>query len=140
MENYSYWFLLALTLLGVEMATGTFYLLVLSVATTVGGVAAWSGMATVWQLTLCAIGAMVGIILLRFWKSTQVKVDSSGSMDIGQQVKVLNWHEDGSARVMYRGAEWDAQMESPDVPRSGILYIAALRGATLVLTHRKLQS
>ena len=40
MAVYIYWFLLALVLLGLEMATGTFYLLVLSLAMAIGGFAA----------------------------------------------------------------------------------------------------
>ncbi|MEI7843898.1 MAG: NfeD family protein [Gallionellaceae bacterium] len=138
MENYIYWFLLALILLGVEMVTGTFYLLVLAIAAGIGGLVAWMGVGTAWQLALSAAGAIAGIALLRKWKSAQLKEDASDSMDIGQPVKVLSWREDGSARVLYRGAEWDAQLESADMPREGVLYIAAMHGSGLVLTHRNL--
>ena len=44
MAIYVYWFLLALVLLGLELATGTFYLLMLSIAMAVGGVAALFGL------------------------------------------------------------------------------------------------
>ncbi len=138
MENYIYWFLLALVLLGVEMVTGTFYLLVLAIAAGIGGLVAWLGLGSIWQLSLSAISAIAGIIILRNWRSTQLKEEASDSMDIGQPVKVLSWHEDGSARVLYRGAEWDAQLESPEMPREGVLYISAMHGAGLVLSHRHL--
>ena len=54
MEIYVYWFLLALVLIGLEMVTGTFYLLVLSIAMAVGGLAALLGAGMVWQLVLGA--------------------------------------------------------------------------------------
>jgi membrane protein implicated in regulation of membrane protease activity len=139
MEDYVYWFLLSLLLIGVEMTTGTFYLLVLSIASAIGGFAAWIGMSSAVQLTLCAIGAMFGILLLRRWKSLQIPQNSSDSMDVGQVVKVLHWREDGSARVLYRGAEWDAELEFSEMPRDEALYIVAVRGARLILVNRKSQ-
>jgi membrane protein implicated in regulation of membrane protease activity len=138
-DIYVYWFSLALLLLGLEMATGTFYLLVLSAATAVGGLAALLSVGLAWQLMLCAVGAVMGIVLLRRWRRSQINDLASDSMDIGQPVKILKWHADGSARVFYRGAEWDAEPESADMPREGMFYIASVRGASLVLTHRKSQ-
>ncbi len=137
MENYSYWLLLALVLLGLEMATGTFYLLMLSIAMAAGGVAAMLALSVVWQLIFCAFAVMSGTLVLRRWKKGQVDEVAGASLDVGQPVQVLMWHENGSARVMYRGAEWDAEPESADMPRDGTFYIKAVRGSSLILTHRK---
>lgn len=139
MEIYIYWFLLALVLVGLEMVTGTFYLLVVAIAMAVGGVAALLGMGIVWQLVLSAVTGIAGTIMLRRWKSTQSSDTSNASLDIGLPVKVIKWNEDGTARVFYRGAEWDAELESADTQREGTLYIAEVRGSALVLTHRKQQ-
>lgn len=139
MEIYIYWFLLALILVGLEMVTGTFYLLVVAIAMAVGGVAALLGMGMVWQLVLSAVTGIAGTIVLRRWKSTRSSDTSNASLDIGLPVKVIKWNEDGTARVFYRGAEWDAELESADTPREGTLYIAEVRGSALVLTHRKQQ-
>ncbi len=137
MEHYIYWFLLALVLLGLEMVTGTFYLLMVAVAMAVAGLAAVLGASMVWQLTLCAVAVIAGTIVLRRWKGTRPSESASASFDVGQPVKVLRWNDDGSARVFYRGAEWDAELESPDTARDGTLYIATVRGSTLILTPRK---
>ena len=139
MEIYVYWFLLALVLLGLEMATGTFYLLVVSMAMGVGGIAALLAASTVWQMVFCALTVIAGTIILRRWKSAQESEVDSASLDIGQPVQVIKWHENGGARVSYRGAEWDAEIESADMPRDGTLYIAAVHGSSLVLTDRKPQ-
>ena len=139
MEIYIYWFLLALVLLGLEMVTGTFYLLVLAIALAVGGLTALFTTGIVWQLVLSALTGVAGIIILRRWKSAQASEAPNASLDVGQPVKVLKWNDDGTARVNYRGAEWDAELESADIPRDATLYIAAVRGSGLVLTRRKQQ-
>ncbi len=139
MEIYIYWFLLALVLLGLEMVTGTFYLLVVSIAMAVAGFVAYRGGSFIWQLMLCALTVIAGVFVLRYWKSGQVRHQTSASLDIGQSVQVLKWHDNGSARVFYRGAEWDAQLESTEMPREAQLYITAIRGSILILTNRKPQ-
>ena len=139
MEIYNYWFLLAIILAGLEMVTGTFYLLVVAIAMAVGGVTALLGAGMAWQLVLGAVTGFAGTIILRRWKSTQTSQAPDNNFDIGQAVKVLKWNDNGGARVNYRGAEWDAELESADTPREGTLYIAAVRGSALVLTHRKQQ-
>lgn len=137
MEVYSYWLLLALVLLGLEMATGTFYLLMLSIAMAAGGLAAMLALSVVWQLIFCAFAVISGTFILRRWKKGQVNEVAGASLDVGQPVEVLTWHENGSLRVMYRGAEWDAVPEPADTPRDATFYIKALRGSSLVLTRHK---
>lgn len=137
MEIYSYWLMLALVLLGLEMATGTFYMLVVSVAAAVAGLAALMHAGMEIQLMLCALVVIGGTIALRSWKKTQIDDQSNASLDVGQAVQVLAWHDNGSARVVYRGAEWDAEPESADMPHDGECYIKQMHGSTLVLTHRK---
>lgn len=139
MEIYIYWFVLALVLLGLEMMTGTFYLLMVAIAMAVGGLAALLGADVTWQLTLSALMVVAGTIILRRWKSAHTGETSNASLDIGQAVRVIKWNDNGSIRVFYRGAEWDAEPESADTPRDETLYIAAVRGSGLVLTHHKSQ-
>lgn len=137
MEIYIYWFLIALVLVGLEMATGTFYLLMIAIAMAAGGLVALLGATLRWQLMVSALMVIAGTIVLRRWKSGQVEEVVSASLDIGQPVRVIKWNDNGSARVLYRGAEWDAEPESADTPREETLYIAAVRGSGLVLTHLK---
>lgn len=139
MEIYAYWFLLALILIGLEMATGTFYLLMIAIAMAAGGLAALLGAGISWQLVLCALMVVAGTVILRRWKSSRPRETTDAGLDIGQPVKVLKWNDDGTARVQYRGAEWDATAESAEAPHDGLFYIKAVRGSSLVLTHRKPQ-
>jgi len=137
METYVYWILLALVLVGLEIVTGTFYLLVIGIALAVGGAAAALGLALVWQFVFSAVTGVVGTVMLRRWKSSQASKSPEVGLDIGLPVKVIKWNDDGSARVHYRGAEWDAELESNDTPREGTLYIKSVHGSGLVLTHHK---
>ena len=137
MAIYTYWFLLALILLGLEMATGTFYLLMLSIAMAMGGLSALFSTSMTWQLTLCALTVIAGTLVLRRWKNSQPSEVTGTSLDVGQPVQLLTWLDNGTARVSYRGAEWDAEPESADMPRDGAYYIKELRGSSLILTHRK---
>lgn len=137
METYVYWILLALVLVGLEIVTGTFYLLVIGIALAVGGAAAALGLVLVWQFVFSAVTGVVGTVMLRRWKSSQASKSPEVGLDIGLPVKVIKWNDDGSARVLYRGAEWDAELESADTPREGTLYIKAVHGSGLVLTNHK---
>lgn len=137
MALYIYWFLLALVLLGLEMATGTFYLLMLSIAMAAGGLAALLGADMVWQFVLCAVAVIAGAIILRRWKGGHAQGNVTSNLDAGQPVKILNWRDEANARVFYRGAEWDAELESPKSGHEGVFYIKSIRGSVLVLTHHK---
>jgi hypothetical protein len=54
-------------------------------------------------------------------------------LDIGGRVHVARWQADGSARVVYRGTEWDARLAGggPAVP--GEHLIRAMEGSRLLL-------
>jgi membrane protein implicated in regulation of membrane protease activity len=132
MENYILWFLLAFGLLVLEMATGTFYMMMLAVAFGAGGLSALAGLSLSVQMTLGALVSVAGIFVLRSKKTTS----SEQNLDVGETVQVIIWHDDGTARVRYRGAEWDAVPESVDMPRVGVFYIKEIQGSKLLLSCR----
>ncbi len=137
MQPYVFWFVVAAGLMVAEMFTGTFYMLVLSLAMCVGSLSALLGMNEVQQLTLTALAGIFGIIGLSNWKKKRAAVPDRVRTDIGQMVQVSLWREDGSLRVRYRGAEWNAELETPDTSHEVALYIKAMRGSTLILTAQK---
>ncbi len=140
MALYAVWFIMALVLLGLEMTTGTFYMLVVAAALAIGGVAALLGLEPHVQLAIAAVAGIVGIVVLnRIRKARPAQAPGIG-MDIGQPVRVVSWNADGTARVHYRGAEWDAEPESSDTPHDATLYIKALHGSKLILTQHKPKS
>ena len=139
MAAYIIWFLLALILLAAEMATGTFYLLVLAIALATSGIAALFDWPLPMQITLGAVVGMAGTIILRRSKITRPESAQNQNLDIGQPVRILHWREDGTLRVIYRGAEWDAEVIAADTRRDQPLFIESMRGSTLILSQKKPQ-
>lgn len=133
MQAYLWWWILAAVLVGVELTSGTFYLLVYGVAAAAAGLAAWLGAGLVAQLLTAGVIAALGTLALRHWKRSTAHPESSvQDMDIGQAVQVESW-QGGRGQVKYRGALWDAEAESASVDSTRPLIIRAVRGNTLVL-------
>lgn len=139
MAPYISWFLLALGLLAAEMFSGTFYMLVLSVAAAVGGLCALLGVNEPGQLTLAGLSGIAGIVLLRRWRMGRPAAVDNANPDIGNTVRVVAWRDDGTARVLYRGAEWNAEPESAETPHANTLYIKSMHGSMLILSQHKPQ-
>lgn len=138
MPIYAYWFVLAFAFIAVEIFTGTFYFLMFAIAAVLAGVAAALGLGVALQYSIAAVAAVAGTLALHHLKRSRKREPDAG-LDVGQSVKVLSWNADGTARVYYRGAEWDAEPESADTPREGTFYIKAMRGSRLILTALKPQ-
>lgn len=132
--------LAALALIG-ELATGTFYLLLVALGLAAGGVAAWFSAALEWQLVACGIVLLLGLLVLRKTRVLKKReVDSARNadvnLDIGQTVSVEAWSDQGTARVWYRGAHWQAELAQGQAPVAGEQTITEMRGSILVLTPK----
>lgn len=133
-----YWFgLAALALIG-EIFSGTFYLLLVAVAFVVAGGVAALDMGLAAQLVVCAIIIVLGALALRRAGVLKTREDASANadvnLDIGQEVNIAAWEADGTARVWYRGAHWEARAQSGYAPRqTGPHRIIAVRGNQLIL-------
>jgi membrane protein implicated in regulation of membrane protease activity len=133
MQIYLWWWILAVVLVGLELTTGTFYLLVYGLAAAAAGVAAWLGAGTVAQFITAAVIAAAGTVALRHWKRSTEHTDvEAQDLDIGRSVQVESW-DGGRGMVNYRGAVWEAEAESPHVDTARPLYIRAVRGNILIL-------
>ena len=128
------WWIAAAILVGVEMMTGTFYLLVVALACVAGGATAALGFETGWQWGVAALVEVIGTLAVTRWRRTHASAPKlSSNLDIGGRVSVLQWNEDGSARVSYRGTQWDAVLDSVATPRREQMMIVEMRGSQLVL-------
>jgi membrane protein implicated in regulation of membrane protease activity len=109
------WAILGLTLVIVELLSGTFYLLMLGLAAFGAALAAWLGQP----------------------KNTTAQMPS---VDAGQPASFDSWVDQGArrARVRYRGTQWDALVEGEAMPEAGApLYVIATHGNTLKVTDRR---
>ena len=134
MALYYLWWIAAAILVGVEMMTGTFYLLIVAFACVAGGLVAYTGFDASWQWGVAAVIEVIGTAAVVLWKkkyATQPRL--SNNLDVGQQVSVLEWRDNDTARVSYRGTQWDAVLDSPATPKREHMVIMGMRGAQLVL-------
>ena len=137
MGGYWVWWIAAAVLVGAELVTGTFYLLVVGVAAALGGVAAWLGAGVPLQFLMAAGCVVVLTIAAHQWRLRRAPQSPQVALDVGQAVRVQTWNADGTARVDYRGTQWDAELASPETPHAETLYIIATRGSVLVLSDRR---
>lgn len=131
------WLGAAALFLLMEMATGTFYLLLVALGFAASGAAAYLGTTPVIQLVSGMVVALLGLALLhRYRKSkgyTATESDADVVPDIGKRVMVDAWNAHRAAKVFYRGANWTALLDEGEPMLSGEHYIHAVRGLTLIL-------
>ena len=108
-EQTTIWWVLAGLLVAVELATGTFYLLMLAIGMVAGAVAAHLGLPIVGQIVAAAVVGG-GAVVLQYWrgkkqlKAAPANANRDVHIDIGEMVTVEAWAPDGTTTVKYRGA------------------------------------
>jgi len=135
--TYWMWWVLAVVLVGAELFTGTFYLLAAGAAFALGGVVAWLGGSPSMQMLASGVLAVAGTIAAHQWRKLHAMPPPQTGLDVGQEVQVLAWHDNGTARVNYRGTQWDAEIAAPSAARAQTMYIVDTRGSTLVIAADK---
>ncbi|MBY0240787.1 MAG: NfeD family protein [Burkholderiaceae bacterium] len=137
MSDWSFWLWAAGVTVVLELLTGTFYLLMIAIGLAAGALAAVAGGALVAQTLVAAVVGVLATGLL--WRSkagrpqtVDAAIDPNVNMDIGQTVKVADW-QNGTARVMYRGALWDVELAAGSPPAAGVYTIREVRGSRLIV-------
>jgi len=137
MEAWMMWFILAGVVLGLEILTGTFYLIMISIGMAAAGIAALCGANSNLQAVIAAVVWIVATLILRktrFGKPRHVQSekDPNVNIDIGQTIKVDNWTSERTARAMYRGAMWDVELIHGDAV-AGTFVIREVRASRLLV-------
>jgi membrane protein implicated in regulation of membrane protease activity len=132
------WWLLAGVLVAAELATGSFYLLMLALGAAAGALAAHSGLGATAQVALAAVlggGATAGWHFKRYSRPQSAPSPSNRDMllDVGQTVHVPAWEQGRLTHVHYRGASWAARYEGPGEPAPGEHIIVSVHGSELHL-------
>jgi membrane protein implicated in regulation of membrane protease activity len=140
MSGWVWWFVLAFVLLIAELMTGTFFLLMVALAFAAAGVASVLDASFVVQLLVAAIIGFGGALWLRKTRFGRLKHDPADAMqniDIGQSVEVTEWTPRRTARVSYRGAQWDVELAPGEEPVAGEFVIKALQANRLIVARRR---
>ena len=137
MTDYWLWWVAAALLVGLELLIGTFYLLAVGIAFVAGGIAAWMGASAPMQMLVGGALAVIAVIVAHQWRKARGVPAPQPPLDRGQTVRVGRWNPDGTARVDYRGTQWDAELAPGHVTRADTMYIVDTRGSTLVLSDQR---
>ena len=142
MSPSTWWWIATALTVAAELASGTFYLLMVAGGLAAGAVSAHLGAPLAGQLLAAAL---VGGGAVALWTRQRQRrpapppaaSDPDQHLDLGQPVHVSHWRGDGTARVHYRGTEWTARWQATDAaplpPGPGTFTIRALRGNQLVV-------
>lgn len=132
------WWIAAGLVVAAELASGTFYLLMIALGLAAAAVAAHAGTAVSAQIVVAALvagGATAAWHWHRFRQphSAPARTNRDVNLDIGEHVKVAAWAEDRTARVQYRGSTWTARLAPGAPPAPGMHRVEAVEGNWLVL-------
>lgn len=141
MSAATVWWVIAGIAVAVELATGTFYLLMMALGFAAAAIAAHAGVATPGQIIAASLVGG-GATALWHWRrfrnprSAPAAINRDVNLDIGARVQVTQWAADGTARVQYRGAGWPARLAPGAAPAAGEHEVVAVEGNWLVLAPR----
>ena len=138
MAESTIWWLLVGTAVAVELATGTFYLLMLAIGLAAGALAAHVGAPLAAQLIAAAVvggGAVAGWHLKRGKRPDEpiASANRDVNLDIGEVVQIDAWNRDGTASVKYRGANWTVIPVEGAIPVTGPHRVREVVGNRLVV-------
>ncbi|MBI2748472.1 MAG: NfeD family protein [Burkholderiales bacterium] len=138
MADSTIWWLLAGTAVGIELVTGTFYLLMLSIGLGAAAVAAHLGAGTVVQLVVAAVVGAGTVLGWRSYRKTQpvaapASANRDVNLDIGETVQVDAWNPDGTASVKYRGSQWAVSSVAGAPLNTGSHRVVEVVGSRLVV-------
>jgi membrane protein implicated in regulation of membrane protease activity len=142
MADSTLWWLAAGALIAAELATGTFYLLMIAAGLACAALAAHFGLASTGQWMVAALTGSGSILIWRFVKKSRPPSNPASSnpdvnLDIGETVHVTTFRDDGTCTVYYRGAQWDAALASGDTAQAGPYNIVEVVGSRLILKPAK---
>ncbi len=132
------WWVLAGVAVAIELATGTFYLLMLALGLAAGAIASHLGFSGPLQVVAAAVVGGGATVLWHWRRAREVPSLPAASnrdvnLDIGERVFVQEWSANRTARVQYRGSPWEARL-APGAPAvSGEHLVSAVEGNWLVL-------
>jgi membrane protein implicated in regulation of membrane protease activity len=134
----TWWWVATGVLVAAELATGTFYLLMLALGAAAAAIAAHLGGAFNGQLLAAALiggGAVAGWHVKRRGEPAAPPASENRdvNLDIGETVHVAAWDAEGAAQVSYRGANWSVRYAGNGTPQPGAHVIRAVDGNRLLL-------
>ncbi len=143
---FIWWLCLAIILIIAEVITTTVYLLFLSITCFIAAALAWFNLSFITQILSAGILSLTSIYVINNYKKKhknrqlngKLVKDDINNFDIGQVVAVNQWNGN-SAKVLYKGAYWQAQYKSTEkypIPQNGEHIIVDMQANMLLLEYK----
>lgn len=138
MAESTMWWVLAGAFVAIELISGTFYLLMLSLGLVAAAIAAHLGATITVQLMVAATVSSCFVVAWRVYKrktlpTEDIATQHEVNLDVGETVQVLAWEPDGTSSVKYRGAQWRVALTPGASPAPGNYRIVEVQGSRLVV-------
>jgi membrane protein implicated in regulation of membrane protease activity len=132
------WWIAAGVLVAGELASGTFYVLMIATGCVAAALAAHAGAGPTPQMLVAGLVSGGAVAGWHVWRRRTAAAAAPASnrdinLDVGERVHVDAWNADGTARIRYRGAEWNARFVGAGAPEPGAHVIAEMRHNELAL-------
>jgi membrane protein implicated in regulation of membrane protease activity len=132
------WWIATGLLVAGELASGTFFLLMIAIGCAAAALAGHAGASFVVQVIVAAV---VGGGAVAAWRRQRRRAvapvapaaNPDLNLDVGERVHVDAWNADGTARVHYRGSAWNARFVGEGAPQPGAHVIDEVRHNELAL-------
>ncbi len=139
MAHSTLWWLLAGAAIGIELVTGTFYLLMVALGLAAGAIAANFGLEFSTQMVVAAVTSAGTVTAWRYYRknvqpaSPPASANRDVNLDIGETVQVDAWNPDGTSHVKYRGANWAVSSASGSPLTAGAHQVVEVVGSRLIV-------
>lgn len=138
MDSSTLWWIAAGVLVAAELASGTFYLLMLALGMAGGAIAAHMGAGTNAQMAAAAVLGGGAVAVWYFIRRRQppdgpASANRDINLDIGGTIQVEAWSVDRTASVSYRGAQWTAELAAQAPAAAGGHRIVEVVGSRLIV-------
>ena len=138
MTQSTLWWLLAGTAVGIELLTGTFYLLMLALGLAAAALSAHLGGGLAVQVAVAALVSAGSVLALRQYRKNQpaglpANANRDVNLDIGETVQVDSWNADGTSTVKYRGASWSVSSVPGGALAAGPHQVVKVIGSRLIV-------
>ncbi|MGC2164591.1 MAG: NfeD family protein [Gallionella sp.] len=123
----------ALFMLG-EFGVGKFYLLAIGLACVYASAVSYLHGPVIVQLGVLVAGIAIHTAVVKLIRKQNPSSEADeAATDVGQRVDVIEWLEEGSARVMYNGKEWQADKAKGEMPDADHGIIQSVQYGRLII-------
>ncbi|MDO9012299.1 MAG: hypothetical protein Q7U78_10920 [Gallionella sp.] len=129
------WSVFGILFILAESAIGTSYLMAIGLAFIYPAIADYAELSGELQYAALILGTVVHTLIVRLLHKFKRPGDApSAPTDVGQRIEVIEWIDEGTARVSYLDKEWLADKAANEMPDADHGIIKSVQYGRLVIT------